>query len=80
MSGSASSTCSPCLLYTSLGAYVLPFALLIFAAGLFLRDRAPLNARTLLGGSLILLGVLADVYKRQRLWSILSSMTMDVRR
>ena len=42
-----------------LGAYVLPFALLIFAAGLFLRDRAPLNARTLLGGSLILLGVLA---------------------
>ena len=42
-----------------LGAYVLPFALLIFAAGLFLRDRAPWNARTLLGGSLILLGVLA---------------------
>ena len=42
-----------------LGAYVLPFALLIFAAGLFLRDRAPLNTRTLLGGSLILLGVLA---------------------
>lgn len=42
-----------------LGAYVLPFALLIFAAGLFLRDRAPLDVRTLLGGSLILLGVLA---------------------
>lgn len=42
-----------------LGAYVLPFALLIFAAGLFLRGRAPWNARTLLGGSLILLGVLA---------------------
>lgn len=42
-----------------LGAYVLPFALLIFAAGLFLRDRAPLNARTLAGGALILLGVLA---------------------
>ena len=42
-----------------LGAYVLPFALLIFAAGLFLRDRAPWNARTLLGGSLILLGMLA---------------------
>lgn len=42
-----------------LGAYVLPFGLLMFSAGLFLRDRAPLNARTLLGGSLILLGVLA---------------------
>ncbi len=42
-----------------LGAYVLPFALLIFSAGLFLRDRAPLNARTLAGGGLILLCILS---------------------
>ena len=42
-----------------LGAYVLPFVLLIFAAGLFLRDRAPLNVRTLAGGGLILVCVLA---------------------
>lgn len=42
-----------------LGAYVLPFALLLFAAGLFLRERAPLNARILAGGGLIFVSLLA---------------------
>ena len=42
-----------------LGAYVLPFCLLLFAAGLFLRDRAPLNARTLAGGGIIFTCVLS---------------------
>lgn len=41
-----------------LGAYVIPLALLMFAASLFLRDRSPLNARTLSGGVLILISVL----------------------
>ena len=36
-----------------LGAYVLPLGLLVLAANLFLRDRAPLNPRTLAGLALI---------------------------
>lgn len=42
-----------------LGAYVLPFVLLLFAAGLFMRERIPLNARTLAGGGLIFVCVLS---------------------
>lgn len=41
-----------------MGAYVIPLAMLMFAASLFLRDRSPLNARTLSGGALILVAVL----------------------
>lgn len=41
-----------------LGAYVIPLAMLLFAASLFLRDRSPLNARTLSGGTLILVSIL----------------------
>ena len=42
-----------------LGGYVLPFAILAVAAGLFLRERAPLNLRTFAGGTLIFCSVLA---------------------
>ena len=42
-----------------LGAYVLPLVLLAFAASLFLRDRSPLNARTLAGGTLVFACVIA---------------------
>lgn len=41
-----------------MGAYVIPLAMLMFAASLFLRDRSPLNPRTLSGGTLILISVL----------------------
>lgn len=41
-----------------MGAYVIPLAMLMFAASLFLRDRSPLNVRTLSGGTLILVSVL----------------------
>lgn len=42
-----------------LGAYVLPFVILIIAALLFLRDRAPCNARICGGAALIALSILA---------------------
>lgn len=42
-----------------LGAYVLPLVLLVFAASLFLRDRAPLNVRVLAGSGLIFTCVLS---------------------
>ncbi|MDO4436718.1 MAG: DNA translocase FtsK [Coriobacteriaceae bacterium] len=42
-----------------LGAYVLPFVILMFAAGLFLRDRAPLSLRTCAGGGVIFACILA---------------------
>ncbi len=40
-----------------LGAYVLPLALLAVSALLFLKEEAPLTARTLVGGSVIFLAV-----------------------
>ena len=42
-----------------LGGYVLPFAILAVAAGLFLRERTPLNLRTFAGGTLIFCAALA---------------------
>ena len=42
-----------------LGAYVLPFVLLMFAGGLFLREKTPLNVRTLAGGGLMFVCVLS---------------------
>lgn len=42
-----------------LGAYVLPIAILLFAATLFLRDRSPLNLRTSAGIALIFLALIA---------------------
>lgn len=41
-----------------MGAYVIPLGMLLFAACLFLRERSPLNVRTLTGGVLILVAVL----------------------
>lgn len=42
-----------------LGAYVLPLVLLVFAASLFLRNRAPLNLRALAGSCLIFISILS---------------------
>ena len=42
-----------------LGAYILPFAILGLAASLFLRDRAPLNVRTLAGVALIFIAAVS---------------------
>ena len=42
-----------------LGAYVLPFVMLAAAVCLFLRDRSPLNARTIAGTTLIFVSILA---------------------
>ncbi len=42
-----------------LGAYVLPLVLLLFAATLFLRDRSPLNMRSVLGGALVFIGIIS---------------------
>ena len=42
-----------------LGGYVLPIILLFFAASLFLKDRSPVNARTLGGGVIVFISALA---------------------
>ena len=41
-----------------LGAYVLPFVILAGAVCLFLRDRSPLNARTVIGAAIIFVSIL----------------------
>ena len=42
-----------------LGAYVLPLVILLFAATLFLGDRSPLNLRSLSGGAIIFIAIIA---------------------
>ncbi len=42
-----------------LGGYVLPVILLFFAASLFLKDRSPVNARTLGGGAIVFVSALS---------------------
>ena len=56
-----------------LGAYVLPFAILAAAVCLFLRDRSPLNARSVAGVALIFVAVLAMLALRTPYTSLSTS-------